>query len=439
MFKATAVCAQEWVIDLKEVKQVLQVWVSAHNQKNIGVLGELYADTVLFYAKKLPRASCQRVKAKIFQSQREFQFEITGNTEVKVFDSKIIRISFVRRVTSDITLKDYDGYLLIKRLDKRYTIIGESDNNEDGRAKFSPDLGKELKSTLLSEDTSQIDPSPMQDASEAKNSITPYFIYSGGGLLLVFLLVAVYRRTSGKKPTIQDEISRTKEKAYSDGFAFEQFVVSRFDKKYFHLLDWTSDKISGTTYALSSRNPDLAYEFRLGEYSKQFAVECKYRKYLMNGVFELDPRQLVNYRRFQKERKLAVFVVLGTGGGPSAPADMFILPLELFEENNFIHYDLSHTTIIIRRTTCSSTAKGRDLGYVESLVRSSKKGHRLLAFFSFDCSIMAIMLITQIMVNFDFFSSTNRPTVFERQRRPTVPTPVLLLQILVLRPSWRLN
>lgn len=81
------------------------------------------------------------------------------------------------------------------------------------------------------------------------------------------------------QPTAQSDTSNANEKdeSYEKGVEFEEYVVSRFSKKYFSLKEWRSDKCSNGVYAESSTYPDMEYTFTLRENSYNFAVECKWR------------------------------------------------------------------------------------------------------------------------------------------------------------------
>jgi hypothetical protein len=63
------------------------------------------------------------------------------------------------------------------------------------------------------------------------------------------------------------------------GDAFEQFVVKNFDKAYFTLQEWRSDKYVDGIYPVSNHFPDLEviFTFKSKGFREAFAVECKWR------------------------------------------------------------------------------------------------------------------------------------------------------------------
>ncbi|MEW4570107.1 hypothetical protein AB1L88_19755 [Tautonia sp. JC769] len=116
------------------------------------------------------------------------------------------------------------------------------------------------------------------------------------------------------------------------GYLFEQWVVKRFNRRYFTIKEWRGDKYADGIYAESSTYPDLEIEFGLRDTRVVFAVECKWRKRYDSderpGIEWATERQIENYQRFQRERGIPVFVVIGMGGEPDAPNDLFVANLD---------------------------------------------------------------------------------------------------------------
>ncbi|WP_250632342.1 TerB family tellurite resistance protein [Rhodoflexus caldus] len=120
-------------------------------------------------------------------------------------------------------------------------------------------------------------------------------------------------------------IDREKQK----GDDFEKYIVRKFDKKYFTLLEWSSDKYTAGVYAKNIFHLDLKLQFKLNNTVKVFAVECKYRSgYYKNGIEWCKIHQFNGYKKFAMETRIPVFVALGVGGTADNPEDLYILPLE---------------------------------------------------------------------------------------------------------------
>ena len=127
-----------------------------------------------------------------------------------------------------------------------------------------------------------------------------------------------------------NENDESKEK----GMEFEEYVVSRFSTKYFTLKEWRGDKYSNGIYAESNTYPDMEYTFTLREESYAFAVECKWRsKFNSKGKVKWSYKdQLARYRQFAQDRNMPVFIIIGIGGIPATPAEIYVVPLASIKE-----------------------------------------------------------------------------------------------------------
>lgn len=133
------------------------------------------------------------------------------------------------------------------------------------------------------------------------------------------------------RPTVQADSpsARENDENHKKGIEFERYVVSRFSKKYFSLKEWRSDKSSHGTYAESSTYPDMELTFTLHGDTYRFAVECKWRARFdaENKLVWSYKDQMERYNRFAAEKNMPVFIVLGIGGIPSNPAEVYVVPL----------------------------------------------------------------------------------------------------------------
>lgn len=112
------------------------------------------------------------------------------------------------------------------------------------------------------------------------------------------------------------------------GRAFEDWVVAHLSKQYHKLKHWRGDKKAANgTYAESNTYPDMEVELMLHDKPYRFAMECKWRNSFIGAKVELSSGQVERYRKFQQEKGLTVFIVLGIGGQPSAPNELYIIPL----------------------------------------------------------------------------------------------------------------
>ena len=330
--------AQEVVIDLKEIKTLMDKWTEGHNSKNLPALTRLYTDKVIFYAQELPKVTCIGIKSKRLQSGLYFHQEIITEPSFIAYSSGLTKASFVKRITSGSTTRDYDAYLLVKKIDDQYLIAGESDLIADGNAGFTPNLGEELKQSRLTAPTKEnlIKAKKPENRNQFFLIVLAISLVSAIGYLAYRKLKRIQTRSNVAPQQIDGKEATKPEK---DGRAFEEFIIHRFNKKYFSMEEWRSDKITKGIYAKSSLYPDLQVQFKFGDVERTFAIECKFRRTLVNGEFKLEKRQFDNYKEFKQKKQIPVHVALGLGGIPDNPKELFIIPLESFDAEGRIKYD----------------------------------------------------------------------------------------------------
>ena len=138
---------------------------------------------------------------------------------------------------------------------------------------------------------------------------------------------AVIKTEAFKADELIEEVPEAKTDKQK-GDDFEKYVVQKFSKSYFSVLEWASDKYANGTYPKSNTYPDLTLKFKFKDTDIDFSVECKYRSdYYKNGVEWCTERQMGNYKAFAKEKGIKVFVVIGISGVATAPEELYIIPL----------------------------------------------------------------------------------------------------------------
>jgi hypothetical protein len=112
------------------------------------------------------------------------------------------------------------------------------------------------------------------------------------------------------------------------GDKFEKYVVDRFDDRFFSIVEWTTDMSrKHNRFVESDCNPDLVVRDR--KTNEIFCIECKYRSRLVDGYFDWSyPEQMNRYFSYAHEREIPFYIVLGFGGSPDSPSEIFCVPLE---------------------------------------------------------------------------------------------------------------
>lgn len=125
------------------------------------------------------------------------------------------------------------------------------------------------------------------------------------------------------------------------GNEFEKFVVQKFNKKYFKIMEWTGDKYINGIYAETTTQPDLRIKFTLHDMEKEFAVECKYRSYYFkDGIDWAKDNQRNNYQNYSEAKGIITFVAIGVGGTADNPEELFIVPLQELKSDFISKADL---------------------------------------------------------------------------------------------------
>lgn len=164
------------------------------------------------------------------------------------------------------------------------------------------------------------------------------------GIILIIGGFVIYRssdnqpKTNAKTTEPNKDINEEKQ----IGDDFEAFVVENFDRKYYSILDWTGDKKAKGQFVESSKNPDLTLQLKLNDKKYPFAVECKYRKNYFKGEIEISyPDQLNRYKRFEQEKNMPVFMVIGVGGTAKSPESLFVVPIKELNKTTLSKKELS--------------------------------------------------------------------------------------------------
>lgn len=119
-------------------------------------------------------------------------------------------------------------------------------------------------------------------------------------------------------------IDKDKEK----GNDFEKYIVQKFAKQYFKILEWAGDKYVEGRFAQTTLEPDLKLQFKYKNIQIDFAVECKYRSHFYkNGIEWASEKQLNSYQKFSVQKEQPVFIIIGVGGVASAPDELYLVRL----------------------------------------------------------------------------------------------------------------
>jgi hypothetical protein len=138
-----------------------------------------------------------------------------------------------------------------------------------------------------------------------------------------------------------EETSMPLQNEEKTAYDFEKFIINKFHKDCFRLMQWINDKSGKDNYHLSGSSPDMIYEYRNKLNTVGFAVKCIWRGCYVNGSIEwAKDRQIKGYYDYQFREGIDVFVMIGIGNIPSEPDELYIVPLNHIPfHKTVLHFD----------------------------------------------------------------------------------------------------
>jgi hypothetical protein len=264
---------------------------------------------------------------------------IKSDIDITFYTSGDIKCEFIKEVFVKGKIKSYPSYLLLIKDGTSYKITGESDDISDRNTNGNPNIGAVIDSYIEKE-------------SKFNFVLVSCFLLTIVGFYLVYRELKKKKDVSLSNAGLESKISANQtfkpqsiifQSESEKGYDFEKFVVERFKEEYFKLREWRSDKIYNGISPDSNKYPDLEYDLITKSAKVKFAVECKWRAGFDDGKIEwAKDYQIKNYTKYQRERSVdIVFVIIGIGGIPNNPDELYIIPLN--EITNTILYKQSIT------------------------------------------------------------------------------------------------
>lgn len=335
--------AQSMNVDVSAVTELVRKWNAAHTVDKVDDLSLLYSDSVDYYGLKLTRQECISRKRMMLERVMDFRQTIKNDLLLSAYQNGIIRCDVVTTVRQGANAVDADTYLLVRLVDDEYVIVGESDLLTDKKFASQPHLGARvtIKDVPL---LRKAKPLPFRSfiisvtlsvVSVAIGIIALLYAFrkwreARSGTRVQHRAAAISSRRGKRSVTYSRTVGREIDRGVDlqrIGYAFEKYVVTRFDSRLFTLLDWRSDKFHEGIYAKSIRDPDLVYEFRFKGAVRKFSVECKYRSNAFNDSVRLMDAEKYNVYEAYHRNTAPVYIVLGLGGSPAHPKKLYLIPL----------------------------------------------------------------------------------------------------------------
>lgn len=314
--------------DIEKIIELSNIWNIANNTQDYSKMNELFAEELVFYGVKVNVSECLQMKRNYFSNNEIFTQVIISDYSVTSYNEDIYKSTFTKKVTTNKKSRNYPAYLFFKKINGEFKIVEEGDEITNSNLNYVSDYD----SMVNSEDNSWVLP-------------TMVVCSSIGLLSIVFVSFKRKKRRLNSivlpKPEILNVEERNME-SIQKGREFEKYVVTYFDKNYFTIAHAQSDKSFDGRHVESNQNPDFVMRLETSFAQVSIAVECKYRSSINKNypIQFCEEYQLKNYQRFGYENDMNVFLVLGVGGKPDNPDDLYVFPLLDRKKNNMSFNEL---------------------------------------------------------------------------------------------------
>lgn len=315
--------------DEKAIVQKTNEWNIANSTKNIKKLRDLFPEELVFYGKTFSRDECLIKKGNIFNKYDPFSQVIVSDIVVTDLGNDLYKSTFKKQVAFNEKTKTYLSYLFFKKIDGEFKIVEEGDEITNSNLNY--------ESVYES-----------QTSDKNSNWLIPIMV-SVSSIGLISLVVVTYNKRKKReeiilpKPEIntQNQNEQTKD-SIQKGMDFERYILDQFEEKYFKMEYWQSDKGHNGRYPESNQNPDFVFRLETQSGWGNLAVECKYQSNINANapVKFCEDYQLRNYQNFSHRNKMNVFLILGLGGSPKKPEELYFLPILDFKSNIITYKEL---------------------------------------------------------------------------------------------------
>lgn len=108
---------------------------------------------------------------------------------------------------------------------------------------------------------------------------------------------------------------------------FEAFVVTLFDPILFRHRRPEAERVYAGQVTEAQPGPDLEFVYRNKDVTGRFAIKCLYFPNALQRRWQLlPPDQLKALRKFGIENEIELYYVLGIGGTPDDPKELYLVP-----------------------------------------------------------------------------------------------------------------
>lgn len=350
--------SQQIGIDTAAIKSLVHEWNFANNTRSLGTFRNVYGDELLFYTENLGKEAAVQLKQNMFADKPGFRQNVTSGISFTAYTSGVIKCDFTKEVWEQSQWKKYPSYLLISYNGNKYEVVGESDYPTDRTLNYQLNLGEPMEFQGLAhpadDQSVPADVAIRQEGDtvaeivsrnlEALLSALPpgmmvvprssVYIFMGlvliGGLM-IFLADALEARRRRRKRRVK--IVKRRDRAdemvaeLNTQSVFEAFVVTLFDPILFRHRRPEAERVYAGQVTEAQPGPDLEFVYRNKDVTGRFAIKCLYFPNALQRRWQLlPPDQLKALRKFGIENEIELYYVLGIGGTPDDPKELYLVP-----------------------------------------------------------------------------------------------------------------
>lgn len=350
--------AQDIAVDTDEIESLIDEWNFANNGRNLESFRRVYDEKVLFYTEDVSQTRAIELKRQLFSLKPDFRQRITTTVSYTPYTSGIIKCDFIKDVFEKTSWRKDSAYLLVSYESGRYRIVGEGDVATDRVLGYKLDIGTPIifqdnsRTADAIADTSTLTKGPERVFDSVRSflraegvdvvlpdvstlgvvTVPKGYVYiligllSLGGLMIFIADSAQARKRKLNKASFAapDEAERVVND-FKMQSVFETFVITLFDPLHFQHKRPKQERVYAGKGGTAPATPDLIFEFRQNESELHFGILCRYYRSVLKNEIQLSPREIHNDLK-QLQQELDLYYVLGFGGTPDDPKELYFVP-----------------------------------------------------------------------------------------------------------------
>lgn len=131
----TPIYLSNWLIDddRRQLKSLISKWNDKHTlqESDLFELRSLFADQVFFYGQTLTSEKCIQLIKSIIEKYDTYDQKLVSDVFFTILDDGLVKCDFTKQVAVNGKSKDYEAYLIFRKIGDLWIIDTESDKTTD--------------------------------------------------------------------------------------------------------------------------------------------------------------------------------------------------------------------------------------------------------------------------------------------------------------------